>query len=340
MRTVGIHSCENGRVTQISSRVYKAGTLIGEDFDRETLAAYFADPDAIVLVDFVAPDEGDLEWIIHELNLHPIAVTDALEKHTRPKIERYDTHDFVVCYYLDLRAGDDELTAHELSVFVTERAMVSARRAPVRIFDALHERIVRHPEIMGRGVYSLFWALLDLVVDSHFDTIQDMDERLDELEDRVFQEGVGTQESVLQRDLFRARKRLVQVRRLTLPMRELVNSVLRDGQDRISPTIRPYFADVYDHTLRVNEWVDALRDLVTSLLDASLTIQGNRMNMIMKKVTSWAAIIAVPTLITGFFGQNVAFWGFGQAAGLVISSVLIVVSSVGLYLAFKHNDWL
>lgn len=330
----------NGRVVEISSQVYKDGLLVSEDVGREALAEHLRDPEAVVLVDFVSPDRDDLDWVVRELKLHPIAVNDALEAHSRPKIERYDTHDFVVGYYIDLKQGHTEFTVHEVSLFVTAQALVSVRRTPAPYFGQLRARIAKHPELAGRGVYSLFWAMLDTIVDSHFDSVQDMDERLDELEDRVFADGVGNHDADLQRDLFWARKQLVQLRRLTLPMREMVNSLMRDEQSLISPYLRPYFADVYDHTLRVSEWVDSLRDLVTSLLDASLTIQGNRMNMIMKKVTSWAAIIAVPTLITGFFGQNVAFFGFGEASGLVISCALIAVSSVFLYWQFKRNDWL
>jgi magnesium transporter len=101
-----------------------------------------------------------------------------------------------------------------------------------------------------------------------------------------------------------------------------------------------YFQDVYDHVLRATEWTESLRDLVTTILETNLSIQGNRMNLVMKKVTSWAAIIAVPTAITGFFGQNVLFPGFGTTWGVVASLALIGVASAMLYLTFKRRDWL
>jgi magnesium transporter len=102
----------------------------------------------------------------------------------------------------------------------------------------------------------------------------------------------------------------------------------------------PYFQDVYDHVLRATEWTESLRDLVSTILETNLTIQGNRQNTIMKKVTSWAAIIAVPTAVTGYYGMNVPYPGFGRPAGAVTSTVLLVVLSGGLYLLFKHLDWL
>jgi magnesium transporter len=101
-----------------------------------------------------------------------------------------------------------------------------------------------------------------------------------------------------------------------------------------------YFQDIYDHVMRVADWTDSLRDLVTTLLETNLTIQGNRMNMVMKKVTSWAAIIAVPTAITGWFGQNVPYLGFSSVWGVWMSAGSIVVVSLALYWAFKRNDWL
>jgi len=102
----------------------------------------------------------------------------------------------------------------------------------------------------------------------------------------------------------------------------------------------PYFQDVYDHVLRAMEWIESLRDLVSTILETNLTIQGNRQNAIMKKVTSWAAIIAVPTAVTGFYGMNVPYPGFARHSGFVTSMVLLVVLSGGLYLLFKRLDWL
>ena len=102
----------------------------------------------------------------------------------------------------------------------------------------------------------------------------------------------------------------------------------------------PYYQDVYDQVLRTAEWTDGLRDLVTSILETNLTIQGNRMNIITKKVTGWAAIIAIPTLITGFFGMNVPYPGFGEKAGLAASIATIALAGLLLYLIFKRKDWL
>jgi magnesium transporter len=108
----------------------------------------------------------------------------------------------------------------------------------------------------------------------------------------------------------------------------------------VSERIAPYYQDVYDHVLRATEWTESLRDLVNTILETNITIQGNRMNLIMKKVTSWAAIIAVPTAITGFYGQNLPYPGFGKESGLLWSAGLIVGIGAVLYVAFKRWEWL
>ena len=144
----------------------------------------------------------------------------------------------------------------------------------------------------------------------------------------------------MQRRSFALRKSLVTLRRVVLPMREVVNALMRRDIGIIDAEMVPYFQDVYDHVLRATEWTESLRDLVTTIVETNLTIQGNRLNVITKKVTSWAAIIAVPTAITGFYGQNVPYPGFARLSGLLTSMALIVVISVGLYVVFKRRDWL
>jgi magnesium transporter len=123
-------------------------------------------------------------------------------------------------------------------------------------------------------------------------------------------------------------------------MREAVNALMRRDDPIVTEDLRPYFQDVYDHILRVSESTDALRDLVNTLVDTNLTLRDYQTNQIMKKVTSVAAIIAVPTLITGWYGMNVPYPGLGQRWGWILAAVLIVVLSGALYKVFKKNDWL
>jgi magnesium transporter len=123
-------------------------------------------------------------------------------------------------------------------------------------------------------------------------------------------------------------------------MREVVNTLMRRDVRVVDSELMPYYQDVYDHVLRATEWTESLRDLVTTILETNLTIQGNRMNIITKKVTSWAAIIAVPTFITGFYGMNVPYPGFSARVGFITSIVIMIGAGAFLYWVFRRRDWL
>jgi magnesium transporter len=161
---------------------------------------------------------------------------------------------------------------------------------------------------------------------------------MEELEDRLFDDAPrGLQ---VQRRSFQLRKSLVLLRRIVIPMSEVVGELMRHDLHVVGDDLMPYYQDVYDKALRTAEWIDSLRDLVTSILETNVTIQGNRLNVTTKKVTGWAAIIAVPTLITGFYGMNVPYPGFGKPAGFAISIAVLVGAGLVLYMIFKRKDWL
>ncbi|MBC7374727.1 MAG: magnesium transporter CorA family protein, partial [Frankiales bacterium] len=171
-----------------------------------------------------------------------------------------------------------------------------------------------------------------------FATVQELDEAIDGLEDLLFDPAGRSEE--LQRRSFELRKSLVQLRRVVLPMREVVNTLLRRDLGIVGADMAPYYQDVYDHVLRASEWTESLRDLVATVLETNLTMQGNRLNETVRKLTAYAAILAVTTAVTGFYGQNVPYPGFGQAAGFATSVTVLVLSVVGLYVLFKRKGYL
>jgi magnesium transporter len=168
--------------------------------------------------------------------------------------------------------------------------------------------------------------------------VQSLDDTIETLEDQLFADKPMSKE--VQRRSFELRKSLVLLRRVVLPMREVVNTLMRRDLQIVNDALHPYYQDVYDHVLRATEWTESLRDLVTTIRETNLTIQGNRMNVITKKVTSWAAIIAVPTFITGFYGMNVPYPGFGKEWGLLSSVGFMLVIAALLYVVFRRKDWL
>jgi magnesium transporter len=214
------------------------------------------------------------------------------------------------------------------------------QHVPIRVCGqlVLVKRWDDNPDLAGHGVAFLLHGLLDDVVDGHFAAVQTLDGEIEDLQDLLFADTGPHAE--LQRRSFELRKSLVLLRRVVLPMRELVNTLLRRDLHVLDPEMTPYYQDVYDHVLRATEWTESLRDLVSTILETRITLQGNQLNEVMKKLTSWAAIIAIPTAVTGFYGQNVPYPGFQQQWGFLSSITLIVGLGLALYLTFKRKGWL
>ncbi|WP_214416549.1 magnesium transporter CorA family protein [Sphaerisporangium fuscum] len=323
----------------VRTRLYRNGELEREGFPIAEVSDHIEDPSATVWFDLLAPSPEKLEVISEELGLHPLAVEDVLHPHQRPKLDVYDSHLFLTLYAVRLGENPSELHLTEVSVFVTKNALVTVRSNDSCDIDQLVARWDASPAMSRHGVAFLLHGLLDYIVDGHFDVAQALDDRVEALEDTLFTERPGNGR-VMQREMFDLRRTTVRFRRVVVPMRDVVSSLMRRDLVVVESDMAPYYQDVYDHVLRVSDWTESLRELVGNVYETHLNLQGYRMNDIMKKVTSWAAIIAVPTLITGFYGQNVPFPGFSKLSGFLVSSVLIVVVSSILYVVFRKRDWI
>jgi magnesium transporter len=273
-----------------------------------------------------------------EFGLHPLAIEDAVQEHERPKMDRYRSHLFMTAYGVQLNVETGELHTSELAAFITPRALITVRKDDGLDIGSVVAYWDASPDLAKAGVGYLLWGLLDNIVDGHFSAVQALDDTIEGIEDRLFDD--KSRDKDVQRRSFELRKSLVLLRRVVLPMREVVNALMRRDLHVVDESMLPYYQDVYDHVLRATEWTESLRDLVTTILETNLTIQSNRMNIITKKVTSWAAIIAVPTFITGFYGMNVDYPGFGSHWGVIVSTTIMIVSAFSLWLVFRRNDWL
>jgi magnesium transporter len=323
---------------QARTRLYRDGRLELEGFPVAEISDHLADADVTIWLDLRDPDRDDLDVLSEEFGLHPLAVEDAVYEHERPKLDRYGSHLFLTAYGARLDMASGKLATSELSAFVTKQALITVRKDDGLDIGAAVERWDASPDLARFGVGFLLYGLLDYIVDGHFETVQSMDEAVEGLEDQLF--ATTPQSLDVQRRSFELRKSLVLLRRIVLPMREIVNTLMRPDLKVVAEDLVPYYHDLYDHVLRATEWTESLRDLVTSILETNLTIQGNRLNIITKKVTGWAAIIAVPTLITGYYGMNVPYPGFDKPAGYAISVAALVGAGLVLYFVFKRKDWL
>lgn len=330
-------------MTHVRGRIWRDGKPV-DDFEFSRISDCLASEDTLVWCDIYDPDHAILKDLAVELSLNEWAVEDAVAEAERTKAVVYRSHTFFTVYGVSVKdprpedVAESTLEIHRISGFVLPRGLITVRLSPHFDMDEVSRRF---DELGGQeyGVGSLVHGLLDVVVDGHFDAVQSLDDSIEDLEDDLFAE--KPLRGGLQRKTFQLRKDLVALRRVVLPMREVVSAIQHRRMDaKTSVELDPVYADLYDHVLRVSEWSESLRDMITTVFETNLSLQDARLNTVMKKLTGWAAIIAVPTAITGFYGQNVEYPGIDTVGGFVTSTSIIVVIVLVLYWMFKARDWL
>jgi magnesium transporter len=320
----------------VRTRVWRNGTLELENFPFEDVSDYLEQPDCLVWADLLTPDYDLICQLADELGLDQHAVEDSIAEHERPKATRYATHLFLTTYAITHGGDPRQLVSSRVSAFSLPRGFVTVRLDDNFDIDAVVRRWDDNHDLMKFGTKALIHGLLDEIVDGYFDAVEALDDEIEAIEDILFEENPKVANE-LQRRTFALRKSLVQIRRVVLPMREVVNTIMRRATEGDhNAELAPYYDDLYDHA----DWTESLRDIISSIFETNLSLADARMNAVMKKLTAWAAIIAVPTAITGYFGQNVPYPGFGHPLGFWLSVASIALAAGGLYWLFKRKDWL
>ncbi|HWJ64009.1 MAG TPA: magnesium/cobalt transporter CorA [Acidimicrobiales bacterium] len=320
------------------SRVYRDGVVVANDIDDDQISEALAEPGTIVWVDLCDPTSDDLARLARELGLHELAVEDAVGDHQRPKLDRYRDHLFLTCHAAAVDASSAELTETEINAFIGKEWLITIRKDHGFDIRTVQDRWDRSPDLAVHGVSFLLYGLVDVVVDSYFDAVESFDDYYDDISETIFGDHpIGPEQQL---HWFQMRRALFRLHRLAVPLREALSSLMRREHDAVNEDLYPYFQDVYDHILRITESTDALRDLVATIVETNLSLRDYRQNQVMKKVTSWAAIIAVPTLITGYYGMNVKYPGLATRWAWITSLVLMAGLSLLLYRQFKRRDWL
>lgn len=333
-----------GKVTMLQ---WRDGVVV-EPPDLPGALTDLRDPATMIWVDLSDPTAEELAVIGGLAGLNEHAMEDALTLAERPKVARHTEHTFLTMaateFTLDAK-GADRLVLRHVSAFVFPGGLLTVRPSAepgrgggqfdmVPVIQAWQDNV----GLLRHGVGALVHGLLDVVIDGHFDTIQQMDESAERLEDVLFERQQGRQ---VQEEVYRLRRDLVALRRAVLPMREVVNAVQRTrNENGIQAELDDWFEDLYDHVLRASEWTESLRDMISAIFETNLSLQNARLNEVMKKLAGWAAVIAVPTAVTGWFGQNVPFPGTGEPLGVAFSVVLILLGTVGVWALLKKFGWI
>lgn len=328
----------------ITCRLYREGALQDEaPFDPE-LVAEAREAKERVWVDVVDPTDGELRALERTFSLHELAVEDSRRWGQRAKVDFYPEHLFLVVHALSLDDAN-EIVDREMHLFAGGGFFViTIRREPRFEFGDVAARLAGTAHLGDEGIGNLLYLLLDEIVDGYLDVIDRLEDLTDDIEDALSQEDGPVEEEETSRDLarrmFQLRQQVVRFRRLAAPMRETVDLLLETPQIAIPPLV-PYYRDVLDHVIRALELLDNVRDVLTSARELQIAEQANRMNVVVKKLSAWAAIILIPTLIAGIYGMNFRHmpeldWRFGYAFALG----LMASSSFLLYRSFRKRRWL
>ena len=328
----------------ITSRVYRDGELEAETpFDRASIEAARSEGLRMWL-DVIEPTDEELETLREVFGLHELAIEDSRNWGQRAKVEFYPEagHLFLVAHGLDLDE-DDELIDSEVHLFAGRQLfLITVRREPLFDFARVQERVWSEPGLDGEGMGFQLYLLLDEIVDRYLDTVERLEDLSDDIEERVSDDDpvTGAGASGLAEDIFRLRRATVRFRRLAAPTREVVD-LLMESPGLVTPALVPYYRDVLDHVIRGTELIDNVRDLLTSARELQLAQVSNRLNVVMKQVTSWAAIILLPTLIAGIYGMNFRHMPeLSWKVGYPIALGIMGLSAFVLYRVFKRRDWL
>jgi magnesium transporter len=284
------------------------------------------------------PSPELLQQIQKEFGLHDLAVEDAQGAHQRPKLEQYGDSIFVVLRPAILASDQERIELGETHLFLGSRYILSIRHGDTPGYAAVRTRCESTPALLAKGPGFVLYAVMDFIVDHYFPVLDTLGDQLESLEDEIFSETFDRK--TVQR-IYDLKRNLVEVKRAVSPLVDVCNRLVRFDMPLIPEDTRPYFRDVYDHAIRINEHVDTLRELLTGALEAHLSLTAVSQNDAMKKLAGWAAIIGVPTMVAGVYGMNFKFmpeleWRYGYPGVMACMAVVCVY----LYYRFKRSGWL
>ncbi|MEV5807036.1 magnesium/cobalt transporter CorA [Streptomyces parvulus] len=291
------------------------------------------------------PTEEEFELVSQEFALHPLAVEDALKAHQRPKLEVYDDSLFAVLKPVVYEPDSDAVSTGELMIFLGDAFAVVVRHGEDSPLRAVRRRLEHEPELLGKGPTAVLYAIADATVDHYLDVAVELQNDLEELEAEVFSPDSGGSRNTASR-IYTFKRQILEFRRATGPLAPPLARLAGTGSfgagvPFVNDRARPFFRDVSDHLTRVNESVENLDRLVSDILSAHLAQMSVRQNDDMRKISAWAAMAAVPTMIAGVYGMNFdhmpeLHWVWGYPAVILLMAVLEVL----LFRQFKRRGWL
>jgi magnesium transporter len=291
---------------------------------------------AFVWLGLYQPSEQEFDSVRREFDLHELAVEDAIRAHQRPKLEVYGDSLFFVLKSARWEPEDDRIDSAEILIFVGDGFLISVRHGETKLHD-VRLALEARPDLLALGPSAALHAIVDRVVDDYEPVVEALDDEIREVEAEVFS---GNRSNPAER-IYRLKRAVLELYAAVAPLQEAVYQIAAGRHPLIEPEMHAYFRDIDDHLRRVVGRVHGFRELLTNVLAANLTQVSVRQNEDVRRISAWAAIIAVPTMIAGIYGMNFEHmpelgWRFGYPLALAA----IAVACVGLWAYFHRVGWL
>ena len=291
---------------------------------------------AFVWIGLHEPDEGEFDSVRREFDLHELAVEDAIKAHQRPKLDVYGDTLFLVLKTARYLEAEETVEFGEIQVFIGEGFIITVRHGETALHD-VRLRMEQRPDLLGCGPGAALYAIVDRIVDDYAPVAAGLDRDIREIEGEVFSQSRSNQAE----RIYKLKREVLELHDAVAPLVNPVDRLARGHHDLIHEDVRAYFRDVHDHLLRDVAEVESFRDLLTSVLAANLTQVSVRQNEDVRRISAWAAIIAIPTMIAGIYGMNFAHMPeLDTRYGYPVVLGVIIAACASLYTYFRRIGWL
>lgn len=323
----------------INCVAYQGGKKLA-DVTVEAISDYLAKPECFVWIALKDPDAGEMAAMKEEFGLHALAIEDVMNGNQRPKIEEYGDTLFCVLHTLELD-DDGEVIAGQVNIFAGPNFVLSVRHRAQQGFADVRARCEREPELLREGSGFVLYALMDSVVDRYAPVLETLSSEIEELEDRIFEKHDLAGSRAIIEDLYSLKRRLVIIAHHVTPLVDPVGKLIGGRIPQICVGMQAYYRDVYDHLQRVSNMIDARREMIVTAIQVNLGMISLAENEVTKRLGSFAALFAVPTMIAGIYGMNfehIPELHFRFGYQICLAAMLVL--DLFLFFLFRRINWL
>jgi magnesium transporter len=321
----------------ISINVHANGETVESTFPLEQISDVIARDGELLWIDVLSPTPDELELLREEFGFHPLSIEDVARQLQRPKVDEYEGYVFLVFYAMARGDLGQAISLAQLSLFIGPNYVVTVHDRPLPVLEETRARWCRNVvEVGTHTVGLLVYSILDAIVDGYFPVLDEITDRLEDIEERIF----ASYDTASLAEVFQLKKELLHIRRVVAPARDVLNVLLRRDARFFDEATIVYFQDVYDHLLRVTDAVDTSRDLLSSALEFHLSTLSNRLNQVMKTLTASSIILMSMTLVASIYGMNfVHMPELGWTVGYPLALGTMATIGVVLFAVFRRIDW-